>query len=573
VTLGPDLVLRRARVWTDGRVLEGLQTLVVSGGHVTRVTPDDGSPERRIAGARVIDAAGASVTPGLHDAHLHVLEWARSEDEIDLTGCRTRDEVLARVASHPAANGSAEGTIVGRGWDANGWDAPPDRSALDRVTGATPAVLHSRDFHAVWVNRAALERCGIDRGVGDPSGGRIVRDAAGEPTGLLLEHAVRLVAVLARRDPARDERALTAAVTKLHAAGITSIHDFEGAAAHRLLRELTRGDAPRLRVLMHVPHAQLDTVLELGLSSGTGDDSFRLGAVKLFADGTLTSRTAAMLEPYEGTDERGMDLLDDRELSDAVRRAFEGGWSVAVHAIGDRAARRVLDAFDSCRAWIPRLALPPRIEHLQLVDPADLPRFAALGVAASMQPQHATTDAVLAERHWGRRTEHSYPWRAMLDHGALLAFGSDAPVEPPRPAWGLHDAMVRRGTDGEPFSPSQRITLDEALLAYTRGAAMLGGSWPRLGSVRAGACADLIVWDRDLDHAGEDTLRDARPVATLIAGNVVWEEARSTSRDARSTLGSAAPNAVVVPERAERAPAPTTGGAEAASGTVEGAHA
>jgi predicted amidohydrolase YtcJ len=465
----------------------------------------------------VIDAAGGTLTPGLTDAHLHLLEWARATGEVSVDGASSPTEVARRVAAF-VADHPGDTPVIGRGWDANLWDVAPERSMLDRVCPARPVLLHSRDFHALWANGAALGACGITAATSDPAGGRIVRDAAGEPSGILMENAVRLCARLFAEDDGADAAAVEVAITRLLALGVTGVHDFEGLAAQRLLSDRCWRGEPRLRVLMHVAHSALNAALDSGLRSGAGDDRFRIGAVKLFADGTLGSRTAAMLAPYEGTRDTGV-----QELETTVARCFDAGLSVAIHAIGDRAVRSALNAFEHAERAIATLALPPRIEHLQLVDPTDLPRFARLGVAASMQPSHAISDAALAERHWGSRVRASYPWRDVLDSGAVLAFGSDAPVEPPRPAAGLEAAVARRGADpARPFTPHQRITLDEALAAYTSGPARLAGQWPRVGTLRPGAEADFVVWNTDLHALEPSRLGEAAVSATWVQGRVVW---------------------------------------------------
>ncbi len=527
---GCDGLILNARPWSDGAPVAGADALAVAEGSIVAVGRR--AELEPLAGPRTRrwDAAGATVTPGLTDAHLHLVQWARALDELSLLGAVSRAEALERVARHLAARPAA-GVVVGRGWDSNDWSEAPDRAALDQVAGDRVVLLHSRDFHSLWVSSAALARVGITRATPDPEGGRIERDAAGEPTGVLREHAVRPFAALeSGAGDGRDLERVRRAVRRLHALGITAVHDFEGPDAQRVLRALTRGGGPRVRVLMHLAHAGLDAALGLGLASGTGDDWFRIGALKLFADGTLGSRTAALLEPYDGTLLSGLDLLTPPQLRTLVARAFAGGISVAVHAIGDRACRSALDAFEAAggAAAAQVLALAPRIEHAQLVDPADLPRFARLGVAASMQPTHCTSDLDLVMRYWGGRAASSYPWRALLDHGTALAFGSDAPVEPPDVARGLHAAVTRERPDGTPpggFVPAQRIGLDAALTAYSATPARLAGSWPRLGRLAPGAVADLVVWSADLHAAAPAALRDAFPRLTMIEGEVVHEAA------------------------------------------------
>jgi predicted amidohydrolase YtcJ len=520
-----SLLVTNARVWTDGRVDKRAEAIAVGGGRVMAV--GRAAELEPLAGARTgrLDAGGATVTPGLVDAHLHLLAWARSLDEVALAGAATRAEALARVAAFLAAEPGTE-PVSGRGWDANAWEEPPGRASLDAVTGGRAVLLHSKDYHALWVNSAALREAGVTRATADPEGGRIERDATGEPTGIVREHAVRLFAGLeARAVRGSDLERLRRAARRLHRNGVTMVHDFEGVEALRLLGTLARGEGPPLlRVVAHLPHEALEPALALGLESGVGDDRFRYGAVKLFADGTLGSRTAALLAPYEGSAETGMDLVPPAELARAVARAAGGGLSVAIHAIGDRAVRSALDAIEASAGALARVALPPRIEHVQLLDPADRPRFARLGVWASLQPAHCVADIEIAERGWGARVERSYPWRSLLGAGASLAFGSDAPVEVPSPAAGIHAAVTRQRADGTPrggFTPGERIGLDEALRAYTTGGAALAGRREGLGRIAPGCAADLVVWDADLHGLPASLLHNVRPECTLLAGEAV----------------------------------------------------
>lgn len=525
----PDVLITGARIWTDGRRTPRADAVAIGDGVVRAVGAAADLAELAGPATARWDAGGATLTPGFTDAHIHLVAWARSRDEVALADATSRAEVLRRVGERAAAEPAAP-VLIGRGWDDFAWREPAERAALDAACPDRPVLLHRRDFHALWVNGAALARAGITRDTPDPPGGVIERDAAGEPTGVLREHAVRLLAALETRDPAADRERIRRAVAALHAAGITAVHDFEGPDAQRALLALRQQDGLAIRVLMHVAHAALDATLAAGIESGIGDDGFRIGALKLFADGTLGSRTAALLAPYDDHPGAGMELIAPVELAALVRRAFAGGLSVAIHAIGDRACRSALDAFEAARPAEWRLALPPRIEHAQLLDGSDLPRFARLGVAASMQPAHCVSDLGMARERWGRRCERAYAWRALLDSGATVAFGSDAPVDPPDAAAGLRAALTRRPVGAaarEALSPAQALTLDEALAAYTEAPARLAGQWPRAGRIAPGAAADLVLWDRDLHAADPDALGDARPALTMIGGRIVFDASRA----------------------------------------------
>lgn len=532
------------RPWSDGRPLAECDAVAIGGGRVLAL--GSRAALTSLAGPETvtIDGRGATLTPGFTDAHIHLVAWARARGALELFDCGSRAAALERVAAYLAAHPAAADNmaVIGRGWDANPWHDAPDRATLDRVTGDRPVILHSKDFHSLWVNSAALARAGVTRATLDPPGGRLERDAAGEPNGIVREHAVRLFAALTPAEGfARDLERLRAAVRALHGEGITAVHDFEAAEEHRLLRTLTRSGGPWLRVLMHMHHSGLDHALALGLASGTGDERFAIGALKLFADGTLGSQTAAMLEPYENRSDRGLELIAPAELAALVTRAAQGGIATAIHAIGDRAVRSALDAFEAAGAaadsGVAGPAIPPRIEHVQLLDPADLPRFAELGVVASLQPLHCTADIDIARHHWGARSERAYPWQSLLARGTRLAFGSDAPVEPPTTAAALHSAVTRQRRDRTPaggFVPGERLTLDQALTAYTEGPARLAGTWPRLGRIAPGAIADLALWNADLHRLEPAALYDARVELTLLDGEIVFRREPSGTSSAGS---------------------------------------
>jgi len=511
-----------ARPWSDGPA--PARALLVRDGRIV-ATGDAGALAAAAPDAERFDAGGATLTPGLTDAHVHLVPWARARRQPDLAGARRRDDALARVRAALAGLSPGEAPLVGRGYDEHGWEAAPDRASLDALAPTRPVLLHRHDFHALWVNSAALRAAGVGRDTPDPEGGRFERDAAGEPTGVVREHAVRAFATLeSAAAPAVDDALLDEAAAALHAEGVTTVHDFQRDREDWLRMRALAGRR-RLRVLQQVgpdlpggPDAP---------ACGEGDEWFRTGAVKLFADGTLGSRTAALLEPYDDAPGRGMALLTPEALAHEVGRAAAAGFAVAIHAIGDAAVRAALDAVEAHAAALGRAPLPSRIEHVQLLDPADRPRFARLGVAASMQPQHFTSDAPVARRAWGARCRNAYPWRSLLEAGASLVFGSDAPVEPPLARHLLASATGRLTADGQPFGPEQALPLDEALRACTRASASLAGGGLGPGRLDPGSPADLVVWDRDLHAATPRERAEARPRWTVLAGEIVYDSARS----------------------------------------------
>ncbi|HXM56371.1 MAG TPA: amidohydrolase [Candidatus Dormibacteraeota bacterium] len=440
--------------------------------------------------------------PGLTDAHIHLESLARQKVEVSLAGTRSLEEALARVRRH-ASTLPAGAWVVGRGWYNDSWRDPrfPDRRSLDRACGGRPAVLLRKDAHSAWVSSAGLAAAGIDRSFVDPPGGVIDRDASGEATGIVREAAVDLVQrCVPRPDDERLDAAMAATLRDLSRLGVTSVHSMDRVAAFASLSRLHARRPLPVRVTWNLPAARMEHAERLGLRGGTGDDRLRIWGVKAFLDGSLGSRTAEML------DGSGVQVLAQADLEELARRCLAAGLNLCVHAIGDGAVRRALDAFDplagSARWW------RPRVEHAQCVHPSDAPRFRRAGVVASMQPIHAVTDRALADREWGARAAHAYAWRMLLDAGAVLAFGSDAPVESADPLVGLDAATRWRRRVG--WHADQALTPAQALRAYTAGAAYAAGMEDRLGRLRPGLLCDLTI------------VRDGRVEATVVGGELTW---------------------------------------------------
>ena len=513
------LVVLGARLW-DRHPLVDADAIAIRGDRIAALGPSEAIASLAGPAARRIEAGGATVTPALTDAHLHLLPWAHALGQADLGGAASPDEALARLAPGPGASGA--GLLVARGWDDARWSGPPTRAALDRVTGDRPTILHRHDFHAVWFNSAAMRAAGLADDTPDPEGGDHARDAFGRLAGLARERATQPFHVLEQAQLGTPpDAALDRAVAALWAQGITAVHDFhrDPDTFRTTSRLAARG---RLRVLQQLGPEQLAGARALGVESGAGDAWFRVGALKLFADGTLGSRTAAMLAPFADRGGLGLEVMTAAELREGVAHAAAAGFATAIHAIGDRAVRHALDAFAAtpdARA----LAIPARIEHVQLVDPSDLPRFAALGVVASLQPQHLSSDAATAREAWGRRCESAYAWAALRRSGATLVFGSDAPVESPAAGDGLAAAVFRRGLDGLPFHPEQAVGLDAALQAWITAPPAVSGDRGLRGTLAPGALADLVVWDRDLHAFPVESLPGLRARVTVLAGEIVHD--------------------------------------------------
>lgn len=496
---------------------------VSDAGHIVALDPADTEGQPRL------DLHGRTVLPGFIDAHLHLVSWALARQEVDLEATSSLAEART-VLRHAAERLAPSAWLRGRGWDRNRWESLPTAADLDAAIGAErPAVLNSHDGHALWLNTAALRHVGLTERTADPPGGAIERDADGRPTGVVFENARGLV-WSAMPGPSVDELAdaLRAALPLASAAGLTGVHSFEDERALAAVRRLDDAGELSLRVWHGVPRAQLRQARELGLRTGVGTDRVQIGPVKLYADGALGSRTAFLLEPYVGREDgyRGLPTLAPEELVDDLRVAADAGLDVAVHAIGDAAVRRVLDAVEATSAARPTQHMV-RIEHAQLVRPDDVPRFAALQVVASMQPSHATSDWRAADTHWGTRARHGYAWRTLLNAGARVAFGTDAPVEPIQPLPSLYAAVTRQDAHAQPpggWYPEQRLSLLDAVRAYTLGAAYAGRAEQLRGSLSVGKQADLVVLSADPFEADPAALlHEIQVELTMVGGQIVYQ--------------------------------------------------
>jgi predicted amidohydrolase YtcJ len=471
----------------------------------------------------VHDLGERTVLPGLIDAHIHLAQYAQSLDMVD---CATDSlaECLNRIGA-ACKQAQAGRWIRGHGWDQNVWGRWPTAADLDRVAPANPVYLTARSLHAAVANSSGLARAGLTDASPDPAGARLGRSGDGALDGLLFEENAMRVVETAIPPIERDAlaRQLQRAQQTLWRLGITGVHDFDGVPCFSALQMLHAEGRLGLRVHKAIRSETLDAAIEAGLRSGFGDAWLWIGPLKLFSDGALGPRTAAMDAPYlDDPDNRGILRMDLEEVAEIGILAHQAGLSLAIHAIGDRANRVVLDAMEQVQAGTgPQPPLPDRIEHLQILNQADISRPASLGVAASMQPIHATSDRRMADAALGDRVATSYAWRSILDSGALLAFGSDAPVEDPNPFLGIHAAVVRSSPGDDPappWVPEQRLSLPEALAAYTTGPARLAGRPHRGGRLAAGCYADLIVLDADPFQTRSERLHALEPAATMVGG-------------------------------------------------------
>jgi predicted amidohydrolase YtcJ len=546
VTAAPDLVVTgRIATLAGERGFGWVEGLAVADGRVVAAGTADEVGELAGAGTRRLRLEPGEVAiPGLTDSHLHLAETALNDERVDVSGDPTIEAGLERIAAaHVRLPETA--WLEGHGWDSDRWGRWPTAADLATVAPGRLVAIWAHDHHSLWTSQAAMRLAGIDEGTADPPGGLVRRDADGGPTGILHEAAARLVTGHVPPATAGDlERAIPRLAARLLALGVVAVHDPGGLAmqdglgpAFEAYRRLASAGAIALRIHACIREEQLDAAVAAGLRSGDAvgpeGGGIRFGWLKLFADGTLGSRTAALLEPIEpepdrpvppGT-EHGVWMTDPAHLIDLARAAADAGIATTIHAIGDAAVRAALDALEPTSG---RTAFMPRVEHVQLVHPDDVPRFGARGIAASVQPVHLRSDAAAARRLWGDRAERSgYAWATLERAGALLAFGTDAPVEPIDPWPGLAIAASRSDPawgDSQQFGPGEALPLDRVLRAACLNPALSAGE--ARGRLVPGAPADLVVIPSTA--LGEPVppggpLSTARPRLVLAAGRTVFE--------------------------------------------------
>jgi predicted amidohydrolase YtcJ len=462
-----------------------------------------GTGARGAAGhdADVIRLSGRAL-PGMIDSHVHLEGLADQHVSVDLAGATSLEDALARVASW-AATLPEDGWVVGSGWYNDPWPNPafPTRRQLDKAAGGRPVLLWRKDGHSAWVSSAALKLAGIEAATPDPAGGVIDREGRGAPTGILRERAtVAVEAILPRSTDADLDAAMAQALAELASLGVTSVVSMDSSRGFASLQRLRANDQMPIRVTYNVPLADLHHAERMGVRSGWGDEWLRIWGVKAFLDGSLGSRTAEML------DGSGTPRLSQADLVEMIDRCARAELNVCLHAIGDGAVRRALDALARRRvAW---RYWRPRIEHAQCVNPKDLPRFARVGAIASMQPIHAVADRELVDKYWPKVAAHAYAFGALERAGARLAFGSDAPVETADPLLGIDAAAGWRRR--VKWHPELAVSRARALRGYTAGAAYAVGMEQHLGSLRVGRLCDITVVD-----AG-------KVAATIVGGKLSW---------------------------------------------------
>lgn len=532
----PDLILYNAKLHTQDPEYPQASAIALRNGRILALGEDEDIRGLAAPHTQQINIEGRRVLPGLIDAHFHFYEWALLLRGLALEGAASLEEVLGRVK---AAAGEAKpgAWIIGQGWNQDRWPVArlPNRDDLDKVAPHNPVILWRTDLHLAWVNTPALAAAGITPETPDPEMGIIDRDEAGRPSGILRELAINLVrAAMPAVSAADTDAAMRQAMAKVHRLGLTGVHDFrimggeDGPPALRAWQRLRANGELELRAWVLIPGELLNQAARLGLQTGFGDGFLRLGPAKFFSDGATGPRTAWMLEPFEDAGS-GMPLTPMPEMAQGIAKSHQAGIATAIHAIGDRAVRELLDVYTEilgAQEGQAQPRVPHRIEHIQHSHPDDLTRLGPLGLVASVQPLHLTDDIDMVEKACGARARWAYAFRDLLDSGAVLAMGSDCPVASPNPFLGIYAAVTRQRRDGTPpggWYPSQRLSVSEAVWGYTMGCAIASGQTDQLGSLTPGKLADLIVLERDIFVIDPQEIAGTQVNMTIVNGRVVYQ--------------------------------------------------
>jgi hypothetical protein len=529
----PTLAVVNARVWTGVAKRPWADAIAVSGERITLVGTSAAVKKLASSSTRVVDAKGMMVVPGFIDSHVHFISGGFGLSSVQLRDAKTPAEFIRRIKAYAAT--VPAGTWITEGnWDHEQWGGElPRRDWIDSVTPNNPVWINRLDGHMGLANSAALRAARVDASTSDIAGGTIVRGADGAPTGILKDNAQSLIdRAVAEPSPEVVDRAVDAAFAYLAGNGVTSVHNmgtFDDLAAFERAHKTGR---MKTRIYAVVPLAQWQQLTDTVRARGRGDAWLHIGGLKGFVDGSLGSHTAAMLQPFtDAPNDTGLFVNTPEHLYEWTSGADKAGLQVIVHAIGDRAIRTQLDIYQRVEREDGPRDRRFRIEHLQHIAPADIPRVAALGVTASMQPYHAIDDGRWAEKVIGHeRAKTTYAFRSLLDAHVRLAFGSDWFVAPATPIEGIYAAVTRRTLDDKNpggWIPEQKISVDDALRAYTQGAAYAEFAEREKGALAPGMLADFVILDRDLTKIAPETIRDTKIVMTVVGGKPTFERAEA----------------------------------------------
>ena len=528
-----ELIVTNARIYTADDAAPMAEALVVSGGKLLFVGSAIEAMALKGSATTVIDAGGRTIIPGMTDAHAHLYGLGVELRQVDLTGTKSYDEVISRVAAKAAT--LPKGTpVLGRGWDQNDWSDTrlPTNAALSAATPDHPVLLTRVDGHAVLANAVAVTKAGVTADTKDPEGGRIMRDARGAATGVFVDNAQRLMVAAARGGEAMNPReVLRNAVREANRWGLTGVHEMGVSPAIVSIYEAAAqaGELTlRAYVLLSGDSATVNWAMAKGPRSALFDGRLWVRSIKLYGDGALGSRGAALLDPYaDDAQNNGLLVMQPAWIESVSERALKSGWQVATHAIGDRANRLVLDAYAAALKAVPTADHRFRIEHAQIIHHDDIGRFAALGVIPSMQASHQTSDMYWAGNRLGaERLRGAYAWRSLLSTGVIIPNGSDFPVEYVNPLLSFHAAIARQDADDFPaggWYPEQRMTRDEALRSMTIWPARASFQEQVLGSLTAGKYADFVLLDQDIMRVAPELVLRTHVLQTWVGGTKVYE--------------------------------------------------
>ncbi|MCP4570166.1 MAG: amidohydrolase [FCB group bacterium] len=500
--------------------------VVITGNRITELGNDVKAANKKFPRHRLINLQGRTVIPGLVDSHTHLYFWAISLGTVHLDGVPTFAQALQKIKAHARKN-PKDKWIVGDGWSPDRWEPHhlPTAAELDSVTGDRPAALFSKDQHMVWANSKALQLAGIDENYPDPEGGWIDReDHTRKPTGILREIPgyFPVFKLINRPRPEQVVGLWRKAVRIAYRRGVTGFHSMDGPEAMDFYSMMHERGRLGFRVHYYYPSAMLDEIIDRSIKSGDGDDTLRIGGIKIFTDGSLGAQTALMKKPYRGTKNRlGVETIRTAELHRLIIKATRHNLACAIHAIGDRAVANVIDGF--IKAGRGR-ELRHRIEHLQIISPGDIPRLKKTGVIASMQPSHCPSDRELVAAYWGARGRHAFKFKTLLGQKIPLAFGSDCPIEPLDPLAGICAAVNRTGYGerGGRFYPEERLTVARALAGFTTGAAYAAGREDFSGKIAPGYQADLAILDDNIFTMPPADIYRTQVAATIFDGKFVF---------------------------------------------------
>lgn len=516
------LILYNGNIYTLGEKRAKVESLAIRGNKIVAIDKQVKNLEQKYF--RKINLRGKTVLPGFIDSHTHFVAFAKHLNSLDLDDCTSLEETIKKL--QPFAKRKKEADwIFARRWNINLWEKRilPDKRILDKNSATNPTVISSKDGHSLWVNSKVLHIAQINESTPNPSGGTIERYLnSSEPTGIFREKACDLVYKIIKEPEEKMLSKLLKEAFKLaHQKGVVGIHDMEDEKALELFESFQQKGELALRVFMMIPRKNLDEAIRIGYKTGLGNEYLRIGGVKIFADGALGSRTALMFQPYNLEPKNfGVEVNCQKDLLDTLKKASKSGLSVAIHAIGDKANHQALNAIEK---WNHNKNLRHRIEHAQVLDPADIKRFAQLDIIASMQPIHGPSDRDMAEKYWGKRSRLAYAFKTLLNKGTKLAFGSDLPLYDFDPLKGIYAAVTRKEENGgNSWNPKEKITVAQAVNAYTKGAAYASYEENLKGSLEIGKLADMVVLSKDIFKIAPEELLKTEILTTIWDGKIVY---------------------------------------------------